>query len=155
MPYASEAEFKAAVVAYRALHVVFYRFQKRVRMGQTAGPSSPHSPGTPDQAAADQRDHASMVRELLPALAASYAGPPLFLDRLADTLRQLGDRHAAAPHAPFDAQLTHQAYVDVDNILQDLLREREHYPRAFDDAFIGAEPRAGGLARSVSPDETK
>ena len=30
MPYATEAEYRAALVAYRALHDVFYRFHRSV-----------------------------------------------------------------------------------------------------------------------------
>jgi hypothetical protein len=155
MPYASEAEYKAAVVAYRALHDVFYRFQKSVRDQHLSGLPRVLPPSA-ERLAADERDYASMAGELLPALVAFYAGPPIFVDRLADTLRQLGERHAAAPQTPFEAQLTRQAYIDVDNVLQDLLREREHYPRAFDDAFLGTEPPdANTLTRPTGPDERK
>ncbi len=85
-----------------------------------------------------------MVGELLPALAASYAGPRQYVDRLADTLRELGVKHAASSHTPFDAVLTHQAYVDIDNMLQDLLRERDRYPGVFDEAFAGGDPEPHG-----------
>ena len=77
----------------------------------------------------------------MPSSWQSYAGPPQYLDRLAETLRQLGVKHAAASEQPFDVALTHQAYIDIDNILTDLLRERERYPSAFDEAFGGTDPR--------------
>jgi len=143
MPYATQAEYRAAIVAYRALHDVFYRFHKSVCAG-------PHDPtpadsrhGTRDAIAVNEHDYGVMVSELLPPLTQSYAGPPEYLDRLSETLRQLGVKHASASEQPFDAVLTHQAYIDIDNILKDLLRERERYPSAFDEAFVGADPRDG------------
>ena len=154
MPHTNEAEYRAAVVAYRALHVVFYRFQKSVRDQQPFGALDPHPHSTAALVAADERDHGRMVGELLPSLNAAYRGPRVFVDRLADTLRQLGERHVAARQAPFDVHVTQQAYVDVDNILQDLLREREQYPLAFDEAFAVTEPEGvEGLTRDVAPDE--
>ena len=139
MPYATEAEYRAAIVAYRALHDVFYRFHKSVCAGQ-------HSPETAEQqhvkepVTATEREYGDMVGHLLPALDKSYFGPRQYIDRLTATLRELGMKHAAASAEPFDPVLTHQAYIDIDNILQDLLREREHYPSVFDEGF--AEPEA-------------
>jgi hypothetical protein len=145
MPYANEAEYRAAVVAYRALHDVFYRFHKGVRAQHAeAGAAGPVEQTTSEVLRADERDYGTLTRELLPALAAVYAGPRQFVDRLAETLLELGARHAASRRAPFDSRVTHQAYVDVDNILQDLLRERERYPQAFDDVFSGSDPTAPG-----------
>jgi hypothetical protein len=147
MPYATEAEYRAAVVAYRALHNVFYRFHRSVcghQPGQAAGADRHH--GARDAIAVNEHDFGEMVSELLPALARSYAGPRQYIDRLAETLRELGIKHAASSEAPFDALLTHQAYVDVDNILQDLLRTRERFPSVFDEAFTG------GDAPPVDPD---
>ena len=137
MSYATEAEYRAALVAYRALHEVFYRFHKSVCAEQHAPAATDQRHADRDAIAVDERDYGGMVGELLPALARSYAGPRQYLDRLAETLGELGVKHAASRKAPFDALLTHQAYVDVDNILQDLLRERERYPGVFDEAFAG------------------
>jgi hypothetical protein len=81
-----------------------------------------------------------MVGHLLPALDKSYLGPRQYIDRLTATLQELGMKHAAASAEPFDPVLTHQAYIDIDNILQDLLRQREQYPSVFDEGF--AEPEA-------------
>ena len=81
-----------------------------------------------------------MVGHLLPALDKSYLGPRQDIDRLTATLRELGMKHAASSAEPFDPVPTHQAYIDIDNILQDLLREREQYPSVFDEGF--AEPEA-------------
>lgn len=138
MPYATEAEYRAAILAYRALHDVFYRFHRSVCAGQ-------HSPETGEQrldmkepVAGIEREYGEMVGHLLPALDKSYLGPRQYIDRLTATLRELGMKHAAASAEPFDPVLTHQAYIDIDNILQDLLRERERYPSVFDEAF--AEP---------------
>jgi hypothetical protein len=137
MPYANEAEYRAAVVAYRALHDVFYRFQKSVRDQRPhAGAHVPLQRTTADLVAANERDYAAMV-ELLPSLARAYVGPRDFLERLAETLQRLGEKHAASRQAPFDAQITHQAYVDIDNIFQELLSMREHYPLVFEEAFCG------------------
>ena len=61
------------------------------------------------------------------------------MDRLTDTLRELGAKHAASPQTAFDALEYTDAYIDVDNIFQDLLREREHYPDVFDAAFSEGE----------------
>ena len=86
--------------------------------------------------AANEREYGEMVGNLLPALDKSYPGPRQYIDRLTDTLRELGVKHAAASReTPFDPLLTHQAYIDVDNILQDLLSEREQYPSAFDESI--------------------
>jgi hypothetical protein len=154
MSYATEAEYRDALVAYRALHEVFYRFHKSVCPEQHASAATDHPSAATDHRhanrdtlAVDERDYDGMVGELLPALARSYAGPRQYLDRLAETLRELGVKHAASRKAPFDALLTHQAYVDVDNILQDLLRERERYPGVFDEAFAGDRPHTADQAR--------
>jgi hypothetical protein len=147
MSYATEAEYRDALVAYRALHEVFYRFHKSVCAEQHASAATDHRHADRDALAVDERDYDGMVGELLPALARSYAGPRQYLDRLAETLRELGVKHAASRKAPFDALLTHQAYVDVDNILQDLLRERERYPGVFDEAFAGDRPHPADQAR--------
>jgi hypothetical protein len=147
MSYATEAEYRDALVAYRALHEVFYRFHKSVCAEQHASAATEHRHANSDALAVDERDYDGMVGELLPALGRSYAGPRQYLDRLAETLRELGVKHAASPKAPFDALLTHQAYVDVDNILQDLLRERERYPGVFDEAFAGDRPHTADQAR--------
>jgi len=138
MPYATEAEYRAALVAYRALHEVFYRFYKSVR-AQHPGPWADQLPGAPDVIAADENDYDGMVNELLPALARSYAGPRQFVERLADTLRELGVKHAASRQIAFDAVAVHQAYIDIDNVFLDLLREREHYPSAFDAVWSGGD----------------
>jgi hypothetical protein len=137
MPYATESEYRAALGAYRALHDVFYRFHRSVCAQQPAPTAADQGHVARDAIAVDERDYGGMVGELLPALARSYAGPRQYLDRLADTLGELGVKHAASRKTPFDALLTHQAYVDVDNILQDLLRDREQYPSAFDETFAG------------------
>lgn len=147
MPYATEADYRAAIVAYRALHDVFYRFHRSVSAQQPAAPVTDGRHSGMAAIAVDEQDYGGMVRDLLPALVRSYAGPPQYLDRLAETLGELGEKHAASRKSPFDPQLTYQAYVDVDNILQDLLREREHYPAAFDEAFAGAETPAGAATR--------
>jgi hypothetical protein len=131
MPYASEAAFRAAVEAYSALHTVFYRFHKAVR--EQPPPATPRGSAGSAGGAGGVRDYRLLVETLVPALARAYAGPPIFVERLADTMRLLGERHQNG----FDVHLVQQAYVDVDNVLQDLLRERQHYPQAFDDAFSG------------------
>jgi hypothetical protein len=136
MPYASGAEYRAALVAYRALHEVFYPFYKSVR-AQHPGAWAEQLPVAPDLIAADERHCDDMVRELVPAVARSYGGPRQHVERLADTLRELAVKHAASPQTAFDAVLVHQAYIDIDNIFEDLLREREHYPSVFDDAWSG------------------
>jgi len=143
MPYATEAEYRAALVAYRALHDVFYRFHRSVCAEQHGPQTADRRHGTKEAIAANEHDYGDMVDKLLPALAHSYAGPRQYIDRLTDTLRELGVKHAAASQEPFDPLLTHQAYIDVDNILEHLLSERERYPRAFDEAFGGADPRDG------------
>jgi hypothetical protein len=140
MPYATEAEYRAAIVAYRALHDVFYRFHKSVCPEQHSPETAERRYGMKEAIAANERDYGGMVGDLLPALEKSYAGPRQYIDRLTATLRELGMKHAAASGEPFDRVLTHQAYIDIDNILQDLLREREQYPSVFDKAF--AEPDA-------------
>jgi hypothetical protein len=147
MSYATEAEYRDALVAYRALHEVFYRFHKSVCAPRPASAATDHGHANRDALVIDERDYDGMVRELLPALARSYAGPRQYLDRLAETLEELGVKHAASRTAPFDALLTRQAYVDVDNILQDLLRERERYPSVFDEAFAGDRPHAAERER--------
>jgi hypothetical protein len=144
MVYATEAEYRAALVAYRALHDVFYRFHKSVRRQQPGPGSEDQRHGALEAIAVNERDYGGMVGELLPALAVSYGGPRQYVDRLADTLRELGVKHAASSQTPFDALLTHQAYVDIDNILQDLLRERERYPGVFDEAFAGGDAEPHG-----------
>ena len=135
MPYATEAEYRAAIVAYRALHDVFYRFHKSVCSEQHTHEMTERRPVTKDAIAANERDYGGMVGDLLPALERSYLGPRQYIDRLTDTLRELGVKHAAASAEPFDRVLTHQAYIDIDNILQDLLRERAQYPSVFDESF--------------------
>jgi hypothetical protein len=138
MPYATEVEYRAALAAYRALHKVFYRFYASVR-AQHPGAWADQLPAAPDVLAADERDYESLVRELVPSVARLYAGPRQYVDRLTDTLRELGAKHAASPQTAFDALEVHHAYIDVDNIFQDLLREREHYPDVFDAAFSEGE----------------
>jgi len=135
MSYANEAEFRAAVVAYRALHEVFYRFHKSVRAQAAAGAAS----ATPDLLASNERDYGAMTRDLLPAVGRTFGGPAQFVERLGETLRRLGAHHATSRQTPFDVHLAHQAYIDVDNILEDLLRDRARYPRVFDLAFSGIE----------------
>jgi hypothetical protein len=97
MPYATEAEYRAALVAYRALHDVFYRFHKSV-CGHQPAPAAAADYHHRDKAAVtvNERDYGEIVGELLPALARSYAGPRQYLDRLAETLRELGVKHAAS-----------------------------------------------------------
>ena len=143
MPYATESEYRAALVAYRALHDVFYRFHKSICAQQPTPTALDQRYGSRDAIAGDERDFGRIVGELLPALAQSYGGPRQYLDRLADTLGELGAKHAASRKSPFDALLTYQAYVDVDNILQDLLRERARYPSVFDEAFASEDARHG------------
>jgi hypothetical protein len=138
MPYATEVEYRAALAAYRALHKVFYRFYASVR-AQHPGAWADQLPAVPDVLAADERDYESLVRELVPSVARSYAGPRQYVERLTDTLRELGAKHAASPQTAFDVLELHQAYIDVDKIFEDLLREREHYPSVFDDAFSEGE----------------
>ena len=138
MPYATEVEYRAALAAYRALHKVFYRFYASVR-AQHPGAWADQLPAAPDVLAADERDYESLVRELVPSVARSYAGPRQYVERLTDTLRELGAKHATSPLTAFDALVIHQAYIDIDNIFQDLLRERAHYPSVFDDAFSEGE----------------
>ena len=139
MPYATEADYRAAIVAYRALHDVFYRFHHSVAAQQPDAPMPDGRHGGMAAIAVDEQDYGGMVRELLPALVRSYGGPPQYLDRLVETFGELGEKHAASRKTPFDLHLTYQAYVDIDNILQDLLREREHYPAVFDQAFAVAD----------------
>ena len=138
MPYATEVEYRAALAAYRALHKVFYRFYASVR-AQHPGAWADQLPAAPDVLAADERDYESLVRELVPSVARSYAGPRQHVERLTDTLRELGAKHAASPQTAFDVLELHHAYIDVDKIFEDLLREREHYPSVFDDAFSEGE----------------
>ena len=146
MPYATEADYRATILAYRALHDVFYRFHHSVS-AQQADPSAADGHHGLAAIAVDEQDFGGMVRDLLPALARSYAGPSQYLDRLVETFDELGAMHAASRKTPFDPHVTHQAYIDVDNILQDLLREREHYPSVFDDAFAGAADTTGAAAK--------
>jgi hypothetical protein len=137
--YATEADYRAALKAYRALHEAFYRFYKIVRVH----PPPPDDPRAVLEAiATTEHDHRRMVGELLPALARTYGGPRHYVERLGDTLQTLGAQHVSSPQAPFDADLAHQAYIDVDNILESLLSERESYPAAFDAAFVdnGTDP---------------
>ena len=143
MPYATEAEYRAAIVAYRALHDVFYRFHRSVCAGQHDPAPADSRHDIRDASAVNEHDYGVIVNELLPPLTQAYGGPPEYLERLSETLRQLGGKHAAASEQPFDAVLTHQAYIDIDNILKDLLRERERYPSTFDEAFAWADPRDG------------
>ena len=138
MPYANEAQYRAALAAYRALHKVFYRFYTSVR-AQHPGAWADQLPAAPDLLAADERDYEGLVREPVPSIARSYAGPSQYVERLSATLRELGAKHAASPQTAFDALVVHQAYIDVDNIFQDLLRERAHYPGVFDDALSEGE----------------
>lgn len=143
MAYATEAELRAAITAYRALHAVFYRFYHAVR----------HPPGgTPDQQAAlrqaistAEQDYRKMIVELVPALARTYGGPRHYVERLDQTLMKLGVQHASSPQAPFDAELTHEAYIDIDNILETLLCERANHQSAFDDAFTDNDGQPGAL----------
>jgi hypothetical protein len=139
MAYATEAEYRAALVAYRALHDVFYRFHRSVCAEQHSPETADRRHGTKEAIAENERDYRGMVDELLPALERSYDGPRQYIDRLSETLRELGVKHAAASQEPFDPLLTHQAYIDVDNILEHLLMERERYPGAFDEAFAGRD----------------
>ena len=139
MAYATEADYRAALKAYRAFHEVFYRFYRIVRVH----PPDPDDPrAVVEVIATTEQDHRRMLVELLPALARTYGGPRHYMERLGDTLLTLGGQHVLSPQAPFDADLTHQAYIDVDNILESLLSEREDYPAAFDDAFAdnGTDP---------------
>jgi hypothetical protein len=138
MPYATEAEYRAAIVAYRALHDVFYRFHRSVCAGQHSPEMAEQGLDMKEPVAGIEREYGEMVSHLLPALDKSYLGPRQYIDRLTATLRELGMKHAAASAEPFDPVLTHQAYIDIDNILQDLLRERDRFPSVFDEAF--AEP---------------
>ena len=69
MPYATETQYRAALVAYRALHEVFYRFHRSVCAQQPAPTASDQHRGSRDAIAADERDFGGMVGELLPALA--------------------------------------------------------------------------------------
>src|SRR5262245_47883537 len=131
MPYATEAEYRAAIMAYRALHDVFYRFHRSVCAGQHSPEMAEQRLDMKEPVAAIEREYGEMVGHLLPALDKSYLGPRQYIDRLTATLQELGMKHAAASAEPFDPVLTHQAYIDIDNILQDLLRERERYPSIF------------------------
>src|SRR5262245_8108589 len=141
MAYATEAEYRAALVAYRALHDVFYRFHRSVCSGQHGPETADRRHGTKEAIARNEHDYGDMVDTLLPALEHSYAGPRQYIDRLMGSLRELGVKHAAASQEPFDPLLTHQAYIDVDNILEDLLKERERYPHVFDETFAGGDDR--------------
>ena len=143
MPYRDEAQDRAALEAYVALHDVFYRFHASVRVQHSRlGDRSAALPSDRDAIAADERDYALMTADLVPALARVYAQTSRYVERLAKTLDELGTHHAALQTARYDARLTNQAYVDVDNILQDLLCHRELYPRAFDEVYSGATPEA-------------
>ena len=127
MSYGTEADYRAALVDYLALHEAFYRFHKRVNTAPPAG------------IAECERDCRAMVQSLAPAVATSYRGPRIHVERLAETLKALEAAHASTPAASFDVRLTNQAYVDVDNMLQDLLRHREQYTAAFDDVMAGLD----------------
>ena len=133
MSYGTEAEYRAALRAYLALHEVFYRFHKRLSTTPSTG------------IAEGGRELTSMTDVLVPALAARYGGPPTHVARLAETLEGLSHSHAASPHAPFDARLAYQAYVDVDNILLDLLRNRAEYTAAVDEETDGIGPGSTAL----------
>ena len=110
MPYATEVEYRAALAAYRSLHKVFYRFHASVR-AQHPGAWADQLPAAPEVLAADERDYESLVRELVPSLARSYAGPRQYVERLTETLRELGAKHAAAPLVAFDALEAHHRTV--------------------------------------------
>jgi len=131
MSYGTEAEYRTALVAYRALHDVFYRFYKHM---QSTVASSEVADG--------RRDLAAMVGTLLPPLAESYQGPPVHVERLAETLQELLVAHAASKNTKFDDRLAYQAYVDVDNVLRELLRHRQQYPATFDEVM--ADDANGG-----------
>ena len=123
MSYGTESEYRAALEAYRALHDVFYRFYKRL---QTASPES---------VAAGRHDLATMIGTLMPNVAESYQGPRMHVERLAETLQELSAAHASTRNTSFDDRLAYQAYVDIDNMLRELLRNRQHYPATFDDVM--------------------
>ena len=132
MSYGTESEYRAALVAYRALHDAFYRFYKRLQ-------STTH---TSDGVADARRDLAAMIGTLMPPLSESYQGPPMHVARLAETLQELSAAHAASKNTTFDDRLAYQAYVDVDNILRELLRHRHQFPATFDDVM--ADEANGG-----------
>ena len=133
MSYGTEADYRAALRAYLALHEVFYRFHKRLNTMPPTG------------IAEGGRELTSMSDTLVPALAARYGGPAIHVARLAETLEALSRSHASSPGAPFDARLAYQAYVDVDNILLDLLRSRAEYTSAFDEETVGIGPASTAL----------
>ena len=143
MPYATEAELHAALTAYRAFHPVFYRFYKLVHQPPVPTPDRPDA--RTESIATAEQDYRQMLVELLPALARTYGGPRRYVERLDETLMQLGVKHASAPQSPFDRELTDQAYVDVDNILESLLCERATFPAAFDEAFSGSNWYPGAM----------
>jgi hypothetical protein len=134
MSYGTESEYRAALVAYRALHDVFYRFYKRLQ-----------SIHTPDGIADGRRDLAAMIGTLMPPLSESYLGPPMHVERLAETLQELSAAHAMSKNTTFDDRLAYQAYVDVDNILRELLRHRQQFPATFDDVM--ADEANGGTLK--------
>jgi hypothetical protein len=143
MPYADEAQYRTALEAYLALHEVFYRFYGSVRAQHSVlGDRNAALPFDREATAANERDHARMSADLVPALARACGNMDSYVERLARTLDEIGATHAAFPLRPFDARLADQAYVDIDNVLHDLLRHREIYPRAFDEVYSGAPPQA-------------
>jgi hypothetical protein len=143
MAYRDEAQYRAALEAYLALHDVFYRFHARVRAQHAfLGDRNAALPVDPDAIAEDERDYALMAADLVPALARVYADTSPYVERLAKTLEELGAQHGGLRTRPFDARLTHQAYVDIDNVLEDLLCHREMYPHAFDEVYSGSAPEA-------------
>src|SRR5262245_38554440 len=143
VPYATEAELHAALTAYRAFHPVFYRFYKSAHHPPVSTPDRPDAPK--ESIATAEQDYRNMLVELLPALARTYGGPRCYVERLDETLMQLGVQHASTPQFPFDRELTNQAYVDVDNILESLLCERANFPAAFDEAFSGSNWYPGAM----------
>jgi hypothetical protein len=143
VPYATEAELRAALTAYRAFHPVFYRFYKSVHHPPVSTPDHPDARS--ESIATAEQDYRKLLVELLPAVARTYQGPRRYVERLDETLMQLGVQHASASQSPFDAELTNQAYVDVDNILESLLCERANFPVAFDEAFSDSNWYPGAL----------
>jgi len=150
MPYADEAQYRTALEAYLALHEVFYRFYGSIRAQHSVlGDRNAALPFDREAIAANERDLAVMAADLVPALARACGDTGRYVQRLARTLEEIGAAHAALALGTFDGRLTDQAYVDVDNVLHDLLRHREMYPRAFDEVYAGAPPEA--LTRRSPP----
>ena len=73
-------------------------------------------------------NYGEMVGHLLPALDQSYLGPRQYHRPAHGDAPRARHEARRLVREPFDPVLTHQAYIDMDNILQDLLREREQYP---------------------------